>query len=171
MRNFYYIQSYNLQHPIIQEMLEKLGMFVFHDSFSDLKVRSKHFIGYHEATYHAHADFDKKLTKLFPDVKPDIETAVKTITVMNPAFGLPDDVSELIEEQFGEQQNRWDDDCCGTMFFCNVQEGEEEDEFPRNWLMKYEIYFEEDGLLTRKNGEFAFEMSSLPFQSFSSSVH
>lgn len=141
---------------------------------SELKIRSKHFIGFHEATFHAHEDFDKKLERVFPLAEGEKQkmNAVKIITVMNPKFALSDSLTNKIEQNFGEQHNKWDDDCCGTMFFCDAPEHEDDDDFPATWMIKYEIFFEDDVMnLIRKNGEFAFDPAALAFQSFTSAVH
>lgn len=173
MRNFYYVQTYNMQHPSIRAMLDKLGVLGIHDSLSELKVRSKHFLGFHETTAHAHEDFEKKLSRIFP-VEPGqkIEAGYKVITIMNPKFAIPDQLSEMIAERFGEQHNHWDDDCCGMMFFCDAPAEEDDDEFPRTWMLKYEVFFEEDSIqLMRKNGDHAFDPAALAFQSFTSALH
>lgn len=172
MRNFYYIQTYNMMHPAIRGMLDTLGVLSIHDSLSELKIRSKHFIGFNESTVHAYQDFNKKLSKIFPprEDKKKQEVPLKVITIMNPKFAIHDELNEMINENFGEQQ--WDDDCCGTMFFCDAPLSEEDDEFPHTWLMKYEIYFENDTIqLQRKNGEYAFDPAALAFQSFTSVLH
>lgn len=174
MRNFYYIQTYNIQHPGIRLLLSDLGVLGIHDSLSELKIRSKHFIGFHEATFRAHEDFDKKVTRIFPipEGEKKIEAGYKVITIMNPKFAVPDNMAEMIAERFGEQHGRWDDDCCGTMFFCDAPADENDDDFPKTWMMKYEIFFEEDNMhLTRKNGEYAFDPAALAFQSFTSALH
>lgn len=174
MRNFYYIQTYNMMHPSIRRMFDALGVLGIHDSLSELKVRSKHFIGFHEATSHAHEDFDKKLTRIFPLEKGETskENAVKIMTVMNPKFAMPDQIAEMIAEKFGDQHGKWDDDCCATMFFCDAPEDEDDESFPKTWMVKYEIYFEDDKMnLVRKNGEYAFDPAALAFSSYTSSLH
>lgn len=174
MRNFYYIQTYNMMHPSIRRMFDLLGVLGIHDSLSELKVRSKHFLGFHEATAHAHEDFNKKLTRIFPLEKDEKskENAVKIMTVMNPKFAMPDQIAEMIDEKFGEQHGKWDDDCCATMFFCDAPESEEGDEsFPKTWMVKYEIFFEDAMMnLVRKNGEYAFDPAALAFQSYTSTL-
>lgn len=172
MRNFYYVTTYNLSHPAVRAMLDRMNLITLHDSLTDLKVRSKHFIGYQEATAHVSEDFDKKLASIFPAGEGEKrEENIKIITVMNPKFALPDEMLAQIAERFGEQHNTWDDDCCGTIFFCDTPE-DEEDDFPQSWMMKYEIHFADDNIkLLHKNGEYAFAPSSLPTGSYTSSLH
>lgn len=171
MRNFYYILTYNMMHPSILRMFDAL--IGIHDSLSELTVRSKRFMEAHEATSHAYKDFDKKVSRIFPVEKGEEskEHPVKIMTVMNPKFAMSQQDSDLIAEKFGEQHGKWDDDCCATMFFCE-SEGEDEDSFPKTWMVKYEIFFEDDQMnLVRKNGEYAFDPAALAFSSYTSSLH
>lgn len=173
MRNFYYVQTYNVQHPGIRAMLDKLGVLGIHDSLSELKVRSKHFLGFHETTVHAHEDFEKKLSRIFPAEEDEkIEVGYKVITIMNPKFAIPDQLADMIADRFGEQHNKWDDDCCGTMFFCDAPADEDDDAFSKTWMLKYEVFFEEDTIqLMRKNGDYAFDPVAIAFPSFTSALH
>jgi hypothetical protein len=59
------------------------------------------------------------------------------------------------------------------MFFCNATEDDNEDDsFPAAWMVKYEIFYEDDVIqLVRKNGEHAFDPAALAYQSFSSALH
>lgn len=171
MRNFYYIQTYNMMHPAIRSMLDTLGVIGIHDSLSEMKIRSKYFLGFNESTVHAHKDFSKKLSSIFPPENGIAESGVKIVSIMNPKFAVYDKLNESIAEHFGEQHVKWDDDCAGTIFFCDAPVDTSDDDgiFPDTWMMKYEIFFEDDTiLLTRKNGEYAFNPSSV---SFSSAVH
>lgn len=168
MRNFYYVQSYNMMNHAIKRMLDTMGILGFHDSLAEMKIRSKYYIGYSEAVNHAQMDFYQKLPKIFPPIKGEPnENPIKAITIMNPKFVM----SQLIEHnQLSEQT--WDDNCCGTMFFCDAPNGDDDDDFPTAWMMKYEIFFEEDIIqLVRKNGEHAFEPAALAYQSYTSSLH
>ena len=173
MKNFYYVQSYNVMHPAIRTLLNGLGVISIHDSLQELKIRSKHFLGFHEATTHAQNDFSKKVEKIWPKNDPDSKKGgIKVLTIMNPKFAMQDALNEMIDERFGKQHARWDDDCVGTLFFCDAPESEDEDEFPKTWMMKYEIFFEEDVIhLQRKNGEYAFDPAALAFSSYTSAVH
>jgi hypothetical protein len=158
-------------HSEIRRMLDKIGILGMHDSLSELKIRSKYFIGYSEVIYHAQEDFKKKLPRIFPpsnDPADKKETAIKFISVMNPKFAMAQ-LSELELDQFGEQ--KWDENCCGTLFFCDAQ-NEDNDDFPQAWMMKYELFFEDDIIqLVSKNGEHAFDPAKLAYQSFSSALH
>lgn len=169
MRNFYYAQTYNLMNPAIKGMLSASGIFGLHDNLSELKIRSKYFIGFYEASNQAQEDFKKKLSKIFPEaVDEKTEAMVKVFMIMNPKFSIPNQLNEEIAEKFGESPNMWDDNCCGTLFFCDANDTEEE-EFPSAWMVKYEIFFEEDVIqLVSKNGEYAFNPADL---AYSSSVH
>ena len=168
MRNFYYVQSYNMMNPGIRSMLDQIGLLGIHDSLSEMKIRSKYFLGYSEVMHHAQIDFRQKLPKIFPpsdDTNDKKENAIKVISVMNPKFAM----QHIEDGRFGEQE--WDDNCCGTMFFCN-EHSDDDDEFPRAWMMKYEIFFEEDVIqLVPKNGEHAFDPAQVAYQSFSSALH
>lgn len=170
MRNFYYIQTYNLMNPGIRLMLDSLGIFAIHDSLADLKVRSKYFVSYSEILKHAQDDFRKKLPKIFPvsdDPKSTNENAIKGMTIMNPKFSMIDQDDERLVGQ------EWDDDCIGSMFFCNAaSDDDESDDFPTSWMVRYEIFFEDDVIqLVLKNGEHAFDPAAVAYQSFSSALH
>ena len=169
MRNFYYIQSYNMQNPVIRAMLNKLEILGLHDSLSEMKIQSKYFLGYSETMHHAQLDFKQKLPRCFPpsnDPNDKKENEIKAISVMNPKFAMP----HIEDGRYGEQT--WDDNCCGTMFFCNEPSTDDEDTFPSAWMMKYEIFFEEDIIqLVSKNGEHAFDPAQVAYQSFSSALH
>lgn len=170
MRNFFYVQSYNMMHPAIRSMLDALGLIGFHDSLSEMKIRSKYFLGYSEVLQHAQLDFYQKLPKIFPPTEdPDApnENPIKAITIMNPKFAMAHLDNQLVDQQ------KWDDNCCGTMFFCDAAGTEEDDDsFPVAWMMKYEIFFEDDVIqLVRKNGEHAFDPAKLAYQSYTSSLH
>lgn len=171
MRNFYYIQSYNMANPAVRAMLGTLGVLGMHDSLSELTIRSKYFLGFSEALKHAQLDFKQQLPKLYPstlDPNEKVEKAIKVITVMNPKFAL----SRLDPaESYNTQE--WDADCCGTMFCCDAPSEEEaEENFPDAWIVKYEVFFEEDIIqLVLKNGEHAFDPAALAYQSFSSALH
>ena len=154
--------------PSIRLMLDKLGIIGMHDSLSEMKIRSKYFIGYSEAQIHAQKDFKQKLPKIFPpseDPTINTEAAIKGMTIMNPKFAMVDQE----DERFASQE--WDENCVGTMFFCNAAT-DDEDDFPSAWMMKYEIFYEDDIIqLVRKNGEHAFDPAALAYQSFSSAIH
>jgi hypothetical protein len=159
-----------MMNPNIRLMLDKMGIIGMHDSLSELKVRSKYFLGYTEVLSHAQKDFRQKLPKIFPpseDPSVKNEAAIKGMTIMNPKFAMVD----MEDERFQNQQ--WDDDCFGTMFFCNATESDDdEDEFPSAWMVKYEIFYEDDVIqLVSKNGEHAFDPAALAYQSFSSALH
>lgn len=166
MKNFYYVQTYNLLNPKIRAMLDNLGIFKIHDSLFELKTRSKNFYGYNEALLHTQLDFKLHLAKIFPDTDDKgepTENEIKIINVVNPKFAMIDN-----EEDYGEQE--WDENCCATMFFCNSEI--ESEDFPVAWMMKYEIFNEDDSIvLVLKNGEHAFDPSQVAYQNFSSALH
>lgn len=173
MRNFFYLQSYNMGSSAIRSMLADLGMTGIHDSLADLRVRSKYFLSNSETLQHATDDFEKKLTKIFPaqeGVSKGVELgAVKVVTLMNPKFAL----KQLTEPHPFLADQKWDDNCTATMFFCETtgQDLKEKD-MPRTWMMKYEIFFEEDTIqLVDKNGTHAFDPATWAYHSFSSAVH
>jgi len=159
-----------MMHPAIKRMLGTLGILEMHDSLSELKIRSKYFLGYHEVMHHAQLDFKQKLPQIFPptdDPNDKNENAIKVISIMNPKFAM----GQLDGDPRFEDQ-KWDDDCCGTVFFCDAPNGDDDDDFPSAWMMKYELLFEDDIIqLVRKNGEHAFDPAALAYQSFSSALH
>lgn len=159
MKNFYYVQMYNLMNPRIKSMLDELGILKIHDSVFELKTRSKNFYSYNEVIEHTQLDFKLHLPKIFPntdDKGEPTENEIKIINVVNPKYVMMDD------KDFDEQA--WDDNCHATMFFCNSEI--ESEDFPLAWMMKYEIFSEEDLIeLVLKNGEHAFNPSQVAHQS------
>lgn len=166
MRNFYTVQIFNLHHPSVRAMLSKMGVLAFTEEMVELKVKSKHYLSFYEASVHTQADFDLKLPFLYPGSSEDEEHPIRVTTVMNPTFVTPSS-KDL------EAGGRWDDDCCATVFFSESSEDDDEEEgLPNNWLLKYEIRFINDGIeLFAKNGEEAFAAVDVPLNDFTSAYH
>jgi hypothetical protein len=183
MRNFHFIVSYNVSHPAVKDMLDRTKLTAMTESLTDIRIRSKHYLNFEEACENCQADFYRKLPALFP-VKPGMTTdeahEIVHVTVMNPIFAVDPELAAQIAERFGDQQSRWDDNCCGTMFFCEADQSDDEgemmddeviDQLPSTWLFKYEICFEDDAIDYLKNGGIAFNKASIGYCNFTSVYH
>src|SRR5574343_524414 len=142
MKNFYYVTSFNLSNPSIKTMLDKKGITEMSGMMLDLKIRSKLFISYGEAFSNAQEDFEKKLKAIFPD---DEQHNIRHVSAINPALALRGNhlISAMIEKFVGSAMSAWDDNCCGVLFFADMQDGEDVDDpfDPNSWMLKYEILY------------------------------
>ena len=83
--------------------------------------------------------------------------------MMNPQFGADEPVQTEYE---------WDPNVAGSMFYCESDTSENDEEIPVSWLIKYVIHYEDDNIdLFNKNGQFAFAPHQLAFNNFTSSLH
>jgi hypothetical protein len=161
MKNFYYVLSFNTTNPTVKAMLSRQTIFATCDTMIDLKVRSRPYMSFTEATIAGHKDFQQKQVAIFNDKK---DYTYRHICVINPEFIMTEsNVShEQIVERFGASAfSSWDDNCCSVLFFLtddgvNFEEGEAPEISPDMWMLKYEIMFFDDGLELPGNGDFVF---------------
>lgn len=168
MRNFYYIQSYNLGNAHTSKLIDLMGLFDISDSVAEVKIKSKYFTDFNEATMFINKDFYKKADLIFDD---DQTHVIKAIMVMNPLLAEHNETDAKIAKAFNQC---WEDSCCGTFFFCETEQDDidKNDLVPDSWLIKYEIYFANDEIdLVDKNGEYMFAPSSLTYPGYSSNIH
>jgi len=105
--SFYYVVTFNVQHPTVKKMLDKLQFTAISDSLIELKTRSKLYLDYDQVSAAAHDDFDLKLTLLYNNDQKD--QIIRCISATNPMFD-PD--AEDMEYEMGE----WDEYCAGSIF-------------------------------------------------------
>ena len=157
--------TFNVTNPVVKKALTGSAISVV-DNVVDFKVRSKLYISFTEAMTNVHEDFEQKLDQL----NIDEDHAVKVLSVMNPSImNASTDLMAALVEKFGHQSIKtWDDDCCGVTFFIHVLSGSSENDIedvtPNDWMLKYEVFYSDDGMEISKNGDFAL-MSAMKHMS------
>lgn len=146
MRNFYFVCTYNASSPVVKQYLEDTCMIIEPGMLVDFKFRSKLFSTYQEAVNAAEWDFGFRLEVFFEDVEEHVEIPIQEMLVVNPAFAVNPDVARETAEKFPQHSGNWDPTCTAAIFFI-------EEDTPSEWLLKYEVYFADDGIEVAKNGE------------------
>lgn len=137
IKNFYYIATFNLTSPIVKKYLEDALLLVENGIIVDFKFRSKLFNTYDETVHASEYDFSNRITILYTDEDSKLE--IDELIIVNPAYSIENIESNLKRE--------WDETCCGALYYIDKSS-------PTDWIMKYEIYFAEDGIEVVRNGEF-----------------
>lgn len=148
--SFYYVVTFNVQHPTVKKFLDKLNISAICDSLIELKTRSKLYLDFEQASQSAHDDFDLKLKMMYDHDQKD--QMIRCISATNPMFD-PD------AEDTAYDQGDWEEWCAGSIFFGESDEDEEDDEMPMepgSWMIKYEIFYIEDAIEVMKNGEMIY---------------
>lgn len=148
--SFYYVVTYNVQHPTVKKLLDKLGMSAISGSLIELKSRSQLYHDYEQVSQAAHDDFDLKLKMMYDHDQKD--QVIRCISATNPMFD-PD------AENTAYDQGEWDDWCAGSIFFGEADDEEDEEEMPKepgSWMVKYELFYVEDAIEVLKNGELIY---------------
>ena len=173
MKTFYYLQSFNLHQPKIKKLLGPI--ITLSDSMTDLKIRSRPFLSFNETLTRAQEDLSKKELTIFPPSKnneEDSHTSIRVVTLMNPKFVLNGDRGEaqIVLAHLGDS-DRWDDDCCGAVYMCEVDVTAADDELPSSWMIKYEVRYTDDDMFFDGEGRLTVDSACVPFNSLSSMLN
>lgn len=143
MRNFYYVCSFNLHSPVIKQYLEDTCLLIEPGMLVDFKFRSKLFSTYSETVKGAEFDFSLRLEVLYD---PEVEIGIKETVVVNPTYAVNPQAAIQTAQEINVHNESWDDSCAASLFFFD-------EDLTNEWLLKYEVYFVEDGIEVTKNGE------------------
>jgi hypothetical protein len=110
----------------------------------DFKFRSKLFNTYTEAVSAGEYDFAYRAEILYNEENTAPE--ISEMVIINPVYAVNPNVASENADKIGLHNESWDQTCCAAIYFIDK-------EVPTDWLMKYEIYFAEDGIEVVKNGE------------------
>lgn len=162
LKNFYYVLTPNVSHPHVKTLLDKIKIIELSDSMIDFKIRSKLYLSYTESVIHVHDDIKLKLSAIFPEIEEGQEKSafIKVVSLMNPHYAIMSEISQKLAEKFGNLNDHWDENCCSAIFLSEGEKDEEEDDIPKTWMFKYEIFYVEDPIEICKNGEYAFAPSA-----------
>lgn len=146
MKSFYYRLTYNLEQPLIRELLRECSMFDLHDSVSVLTVKSRPFWTYYETNNTIGDDFILKLEALGEvgeELGYDGGIPVTMGTIFNPELsGDPAEAAEVAKQlalTLPSEKGHY-----STTLFClgSVTDDESSDLKAHQWLMKYDVYSE-----------------------------
>lgn len=156
--SFYYVLTYNVQHPTVKRMIG--GLIDVSESMLEFKVRSKLYHSFEESSEGAYHDFDLKSEILYTDEEVENKN-IRWLTATNPAFELEDGESP--------QTDDWEPGVAGTIFFLEVDgpapETDEDEELSdeeammmvsHSWMFKYELKYSMDAIENCVNGEAIF---------------
>lgn len=157
-RNYYFVVTYNVRHPTVMGLLDRIKMKQLDKSMVDFKIRSKLYMKFEEVVDAVNEDFESKLEMLYPKkTSKQRHEKIKLITIANPLKMMQDNPEALaaIIEKFGHTAGGWDEDCEITFFF--TEDEYEDEDVPSTWMFKFEVYHIDDEIsLSLKNGERIF---------------
>lgn len=167
MKFYYYVLSFNLSNPVVRSMIERQSLFSGTEQMIDLKVRSRPYLSFTEATFASHTDYSKKHEILFPEDFND--QSVRHVCVINPDFMIVDGNEDVIE-QFNAAKYVWSENCCSALFFASPVASEDGietthfgklnkptvDDLLNSWMLKYEVMSYDSMIEHASNGDFVF---------------
>lgn len=109
----------------------------------EFKFRSKLYSSYSETVSGAEYDLSCRIEVLYEE---DAQLNVQEMVIVNPEFAVTPDVAIENAKELGMHSGHWDPTCAAAIFFVD-------EEYPTDWLLKYEVYFMEDGIEIPKNGD------------------
>lgn len=142
---FYFVCTFNLTCPEVKTYLEK-KLFVIDQAMTvEMKLRSKLMSSFSEVADAIELDFSEKFGFFFSQ---EGNYKIQILTIANPKYAINPRVAIESAEVFGQLDGTWDEHCCAATFFLNDENPEKSE-----WILKYEIYFADDGIEVAKNGE------------------
>jgi len=148
VKNYYYVVSFNLNHPLIKDSLGSMGLIG--KSMIEIKTRSKLFMVLNHIIPDIHDDFGSKLKFIFKD---ENEHPIQGVSLLNPIHA---DGTNSVQFVGGSRQ--WSENCHGSMIFVDrsndFNENEDQSLNLDNWLIKYDIFFTTDAIEISHNSEY-----------------
>lgn len=163
MFSFYYVVTYNVQHPTVKKLLDTIGVSAIQNNIMNFQIRSKMYINFDDTCEAVHDDFELKMPAMYgPNHE---EQLIRMVNATNPMFNPDCENSSELDD--------WADDCAGSVFYAEAESDDDVDTAvePNSWMFKYEIYFIEDITEWPRNGEATYSPPEIDYQSLSSTYH